>query len=294
MIDSFLWTSHLTPQQWRFRSRVIQAHLERLSFDELLRGGRAGELPHLGVTGSHGRGYDPNQPRVPAGHSDGGQWTSVGGPHARAIETRFEPSDQRTFAFDNSRDRVRSDVDGKRNFLLANYLGRVEQSDQASVEVQHIRSDGVETDSAWRQYAELGRLSKEDERAVEETTKFLSNVLARVNQLVSLRPGLTARLHGIAVHTEFAAAVKALNLPGIGALGVEQSFHPLGFARYGKRGSIRTDVVLRNTKGIIIAIYDVKTGDAEMRPSTKERFREYTKVAPDVQIFILRARRGQR
>jgi hypothetical protein len=27
--------------------------------------------------GDHdGRGYDPNQPRVPAGHSDGGQWTN--------------------------------------------------------------------------------------------------------------------------------------------------------------------------------------------------------------------------
>src|SRR5262245_37985600 len=25
------------------------------------------------------RGYDPNQPRVPAGNADGGQWTSAGG-----------------------------------------------------------------------------------------------------------------------------------------------------------------------------------------------------------------------
>jgi hypothetical protein len=29
---------------------------------------------------AHGRhGYDPNQPRVPAGHSDGGQWTDKAG-----------------------------------------------------------------------------------------------------------------------------------------------------------------------------------------------------------------------
>lgn len=28
---------------------------------------------------SSGHHYDPNQPRVPAGHSDGGQWTSTGG-----------------------------------------------------------------------------------------------------------------------------------------------------------------------------------------------------------------------
>lgn len=38
----------------------------------------------------HGRhGFDPNQPRVPAGHSDGGQWTEAGGygpPSRREVE----------------------------------------------------------------------------------------------------------------------------------------------------------------------------------------------------------------
>jgi hypothetical protein len=75
MIDPFARPSNLTPQQWKFRARVIQAHLDRLSIDELMRGGRVGEPPHLGVQGPHRRGYDPNQPRVPAGHPDGGQWT---------------------------------------------------------------------------------------------------------------------------------------------------------------------------------------------------------------------------
>jgi hypothetical protein len=32
------------------------------------------------------RGYDPNQPRVPAGHSDGGQWTRIGGVAGRSNE----------------------------------------------------------------------------------------------------------------------------------------------------------------------------------------------------------------
>lgn len=78
MIDPFTKAPHLTPQQWKFRARVIQAHLDRLTHDELMRGGRAGEPPHLGV-GSGRRGYDPNQPRVPAGHPDGGQWTDDDG-----------------------------------------------------------------------------------------------------------------------------------------------------------------------------------------------------------------------
>lgn len=33
----------------------------------------------LGDLGNPGHHYDPNQPRVPAGHPDGGQWTRIGG-----------------------------------------------------------------------------------------------------------------------------------------------------------------------------------------------------------------------
>ena len=68
------------------------------------------------------------------------------------------------------------------------------------------------------------------------------------------RDPITARLYGVLVHAEFARVVKALNLPGIGTVGVEQSFDSEGLARYGLDGSIRTDVVLRNESGEIIAI----------------------------------------
>jgi hypothetical protein len=37
---------------------------------------RLGALRRIGLGGSH---YNPNQPRVPAGNPDGGQWTSAGG-----------------------------------------------------------------------------------------------------------------------------------------------------------------------------------------------------------------------
>jgi len=37
------------------------------------------------------RGYDPNQPRVPAGHSDGGQWTSSGQGSAPSDDTIVNP-----------------------------------------------------------------------------------------------------------------------------------------------------------------------------------------------------------
>ena len=75
MFDPFVGLSDLAPQQLKFRARVIQAHLDRWSLDELLRGRHFGEPPHPGVQGPRRGGYDPNQPRVPVGHPDGGQWT---------------------------------------------------------------------------------------------------------------------------------------------------------------------------------------------------------------------------
>jgi hypothetical protein len=76
MFDPFVRLSRLTPEQMRARGRAIQSRLHDWSVDELLRGHRNGEPPDLGVRGPPGHGYDPNQPRVPAGHPDGGEWTN--------------------------------------------------------------------------------------------------------------------------------------------------------------------------------------------------------------------------
>ena len=96
-------------------------------------------------------------------------------------------------------------------------------------------------------------------------------------------------MYGIRVHTEFAAAVRERNLPGIGRAGVEQSYDAEGLARYGLDGSIRTDVVLRNDAEKIIAIYDVKTGNATMSPAREARIRAFTRVGREVPVIILRA-----
>ena len=78
MIDPFVGRRNLTPEQWKARGAAIQARLQGLSIDELMRGGGGTEAPHVGAHGQRRGGYDPNQPRVPAGHSDGGQWTGDG------------------------------------------------------------------------------------------------------------------------------------------------------------------------------------------------------------------------
>jgi hypothetical protein len=73
---------------------------------------------------------------------------------------------------------------------------------------------------------------------------------------------------------------------------VEQSFDKAGLAKYGQDGSIRTDVVLRNARGIIIAIYDLKTGNAIIAPSRARELRAQTGAGPDVRVIELHAVRG--
>jgi len=80
----------------------------------------------------------------------------------------------------------------------------------------------------------------------------LHKVVLAVATAVIRRPGSSPQQFGTAVHTVFAAAVRSMNLPGIGRTGVEQSFDKGGLAKYGQDGSIRTDVVLRNAKGVIL------------------------------------------
>lgn len=79
-----------TTDEWRLRADRLKQHIDRLSIDELLRGGPLDEPSQDGV-GSHGHRYDPNQPRVPAGHSDGGQWTSKGGGDAQRARVEEAP-----------------------------------------------------------------------------------------------------------------------------------------------------------------------------------------------------------
>lgn len=297
MINRFSRTDFLRPDQWKARAQALQDRIKGWSLDELLRGKRVSEEPHLDSASGHGWGYDPNQPRVPAGHSDGGQWTKLG-THTRSIAPITGYHDHQGNFARIEHDDVHSDGTNTQTFERANYAAALDASSaQPSVEVLRINGADAGANLPWRRYAELSQLSAEDERAVKETTAILSNLLDRVNGTAARVPGLTAQAYGMLVHTQFAIAVKALQLPQHLrhlTLQVEQRFDELGPTRYGEPGSIRTDVILRNAQGVIIAIYDVKTGNAEMRPSTEQKYREYTKVNPAVRLFILRANRGPR
>jgi hypothetical protein len=205
---------------------------------------------------------------VPASHPDGGQWTREGS---------SEPSSPiRLAALDPT-----------------HALPGLIKSDTAP--------GGI---SVWTKYAEAKSadevqnksdadpVAAADAKLIEQTTEILHKVVLAAATAVIRRPGSTPQQFGTAVHTAFAAAVRNLKLPGIGTTGVEQSFDKNGLARYGQDGSIRTDVVLRNAKDIIIAIYDLKTGNAIIAPSRARELRAMTGAGPNVPVIELYAVRG--
>jgi hypothetical protein len=214
--------------------------------------------------------FNPDQPRVPAGHPDGGQWTRDGSSEA--------PSPVRLAALDPTH-------------LLPGLI----KSDTAPGGVR-----------VWTKYAEAKNGDEDqsksdadpeaaaDAKLIEQTTETLHNVVLDVSRVVIRLPGTSPQQFGTAVHVAFANRVRLLNLPGIGRDGVEQSFDNGGLARYGQDGSIRTDVVLRNVRGTIIAIYDLKTGKAIIAPSRARELREKTGAGPAVPVIELHALAGPR
>lgn len=137
------------------------------------------------------------------------------GTHARAVTPVTRPHDHQAFFGGFAHGDRHFDGTDARAFSRTDYAAALDRYDDAepSVEVRRVNDAGARSHLAWRRYAELRGPSAEDERAVEETTEILTNLLVRVNGAAARIPGLTARLYGIRVHTEFAIAVKALKLP---------------------------------------------------------------------------------
>lgn len=155
----------------------------------------------------------------------------------------------------------------------------------------HVRSDASpERPKAWHRYAEAASPNPDDV-LIKKTEAILHDILARVNASVAnstrqYRP--PEWVYGIMVHTQFGHEVRAGNLTGIGKAGVEQSFNLKQIVNYGAPG-IRTDVALRNQAGDIIAIFDVKTGNATMDAAREADIRRHTGVGPHIPVIIMRA-----
>jgi len=181
--------------------------------------------------------YSSDQPRVPAGNPDGGQWTTgdggSGSPSSSSGAASDEPEHPRRYA--------------------ARETGTL--------------TDETATENRGAHNPRYAMTTVHDETpmatgnpVIDSTTDKLTTLLVGVMNNLELWPGLTPQRYGQLVHQQFANAVRAAVLPGIAYNDVETTF-PEGWS-YGSPDSIRTDVVLRDDSGTIIAIYDVKTGQS--------------------------------
>ena len=74
------------------------------------------------------------------------------------------------------------------------------------------------------------------------------------------------------------------NIPGVGANDVEQGFLR-GSTDTGKLGSVRIDVVIRDSSGTVIVLLDIKTGLRGMSGPRLEQLRRHTLLPPDAPII---------
>ncbi len=215
-------------------------------------------------------GFNPSQPRVPAGSREGGQWTDAGG-----------GGSSRPSAGGNTGSGGGS-------------THRVRLADASGVLNSGIMSD-ANPDSIipGAQYAqtliEIKPNALIQNAKVDQTTVKLTTILGHVMDVVEYVPGTTPQEYGRLVHERFADTVRVLGLPGIAYEDVETTF---GGSYYGEKGSIRTDVVLRDDANNVVAIYDVKTGHAIIGAARAAELRAKAGVDKSVPIFELQVLRG--
>ena len=124
---------------------------------------------------------------------------------------------------------------------------------------------------------------------IDQTSFALLAILTQVVDRIGPRGALSPSEYGTKVHTEFAAAVRAEGLEGVE---VEQTFGLEPDDPYGAEGSIRTDVLLRDSANDIVAIWDVKTGNARLKPWRVREIRATTGTSADTYVFELNVDRG--
>jgi hypothetical protein len=245
----------------------------RTGYEEILQIGREFAALRLdwerAVSEYYARKYQADQPRVPAGSPEGGQWTYDGGSgrinDSRVVsdatpENGWKPGAQYA---GGPKDRLLP-----LHIPVPNSEGAISTYRAGQVTIVNNAQTGIST--------------------IDDTTEKLKAILEKV---VNARPEGFGPEYGKAIHYDFGDAVKAENLRGIGSKGVEHTF-PENDTRYGSKGTIRTDIVLKNDIGDVIAIYDVKTGTANLGARRVQELRVKTGAELPVPIIEMHIQRG--
>jgi hypothetical protein len=244
--------------------------VSRIEYEEILQIRREFEALRLdwrrAVREYYARKYRPDQPRVPAGSREGGQWANDSSVISDATpDNEWKPGARYASGPRVPKDRllplhvpVPNSGDGARSTYRA-----------GQVTITNNAQTGIST--------------------IDETTEKLVKVLENV---VNSQPEGSGPRYGTKIHTDFGDAVRAENLRGIGSKGVERTYGPDPDSPYGSKDSIRTDVVLRNDIGDPIAIYDVKTGNARLGAGRVQELREKTGATLSVPVIEMHVQRG--
>lgn len=234
-------------------------------------------MPSSGRSGH----YDPNQPRVPAGHSEGGQWTDTG--HSSLTDEEARPIQQARG--DLLRRATQKGLDALLAlFAAASALNRPGQ--QAIVE---FRARGFEPNAASRGVLDEGKIALLNRSEVEQACPRLGEVQSltdRANNDVRSSGGImSATQFGTKVHTRLKQLIDSRHDPNFRAevsyAGEEED------ADYGARGSVRIDVLERLGNGVV-CVYDIKTGTRGLEgPRMTIIARKVLKRFPDTRRIVV-------
>lgn len=126
---------------------------------------------------------------------------------------------------------------------------------------------------------------------IDDITTRLFGVVSDVHDLLGDGGGAA---NGRAFHDEFAARVRELGIPDLSA----EVTYDQGVERpYASPNAIRTDVILRNYKdgtASVTAIWDLKTGNAEISPAWAQQIREKVGVGVGTPLIEIQTRTGIR
>jgi hypothetical protein len=257
------------------------------------------------------KAYNPDQPRVPAGSPHGGEWTSEGGSASGDLteppddRADLSPDSDQAYAEPVSDSGVISDATPDNTWQPGTQYAALEpdtppdaSNSAPNISVGISPSQTGSKGSADDQYASIviTRYDRTGDKLVDRTSDILFQTLIRDEDIVNRGKALLGKigptLYGTLVHAVFARDVRSQDIPGIGQTGVEQSFSLRDLVRYGSNGSVRTDIVMRDADGHVIAIWDVKTGNAKLTEARKQEIRDEVGVFSDVPIIELHICRG--
>ena len=195
----------------------------------------------------YARKFDPNQPRVPAGSSDGGRWIGEGSPGRPTVQPAYLPSvillAQKTI---------------EAGLVLYTWLSIRNQLDQQAI-ISFTAREFRPNSLGDLDLEDVKRLDRDSVNAacprlgeVQQRTDYAFETIKRS------RGGLPPAEFGTAVHSHLKDQIVSLKDPNFLA---EVSYVKNKEENYGKKDSIRIDV-LERVDTTTVCVYDIKTGRA--------------------------------